>query len=59
MLMNLDLCFNKVNTLGKYLPWLAISNKRHKSTSKVNIIFFVQLFTCFFKPRFAAAFVCG
>lgn len=48
--MNLDLYFNKikVNTLGKYLPCLAMSNKGHKTTSQVNIFFFVQLSARFF-----------
>lgn len=59
MLMNLDLYFNKVNTLSKYLLCLAISNTRYKTTSKVHIFFFVQLITRFFKPRFAAAYVYG
>jgi len=51
MLVNLDLYFNKVkvNTLGKYLQCLAISNKRHKTTSKVNIFFLCATDHLFFQ----------
>lgn len=50
MLMNLGLGFNKVkvNTLDKYLTCLAMRNRRHKTSFKVNIFSFVQLIACFF-----------